>query len=316
MVSSVTPALIWVPLAASFVIGLAAVVRMATPLSGGGTDLTGMIRLPQPVTATIVTLFSLAAAVFLVDLLRRAARRRDEEDEEETAGAEGPRMPPWLRALTQLVTLVYFIVVAYLLWRGAVPLVGGMLAGRGGLAMDGGRASPAPAAPPFVTWTFAGLAIAAGLGALAVALWVALGDRLALLWKRADDDQLPEPLAAAVEESLDDLRADADPRRAIIRCYARFERVAAASGVARRPWLTPMEFMREALGRLSLPRAAVPALTGLFELARFSDHRLGPPERDRALAALEEIRAAIDATGSVDGRARDPMAEGRHAAAG
>jgi hypothetical protein len=39
---------------------------------------------------------------------------------------------------------------------------------------------------------------------------------------------------------------------------------------------------------------AVPALTGLFELARFSHHPLGTPERDRALAALDEIRTAIE----------------------
>jgi hypothetical protein len=46
---------------------------------------------------------------------------------------------------------------------------------------------------------------------------------------------------------------------------------------------------------LPMPRAAVPALTGLFELARFSHHTLGPRERDRALDALHEIRTAMDA---------------------
>jgi hypothetical protein len=56
-----------------------------------------------------------------------------------------------------------------------------------------------------------------------------------------------------------------------------------------------MEFMREALARLPVPRAAVPTLTGLFELVRFSHHALGPRERDRALEALHEIRTAIEA---------------------
>jgi hypothetical protein len=55
-----------------------------------------------------------------------------------------------------------------------------------------------------------------------------------------------------------------------------------------------MEFMREALGRLPVPRAAVPVLTGLFERARFSHHALGMPERDRALAALDEIRMSME----------------------
>jgi hypothetical protein len=81
-------------------------------------------------------------------------------------------------------------------------------------------------------------------------------------------------------------------------CYARFERVAADSGVARQPWHTPMEFMREALRRLPAPRGAVPTLTGLFELARFSRRALGPTERERALEALDEITAATGERGA------------------
>jgi hypothetical protein len=38
----------------------------------------------------------------------------------------------------------------------------------------------------------------------------------------------------------------------------------------------------------------VPTLTGLFELARFSHHALGPQERDRAVDALHEIRRAME----------------------
>jgi hypothetical protein len=290
----VTPALVWVPLAASFVIGLAAVIRMATPESVSGDTMTGAIRLPQALTATIATLFALAALVVLVDLVRRAVSRRREEDDEAALGPEPPRIPAWLRTLTQILTLAYFVAVAYLLWRGAIPLVD-MLAQRGaGAALGDPAAPPGPGAPPIVTWTFGALALAVALGALALALWLAFGERVGAWWQGTPPEEPPEPLAAAVEESLDDLRAESDPRRAIIRCYARFERVASDVGVARHPWLTPMEFMREALGRLPVPRAAVPVLTGLFERARFSHHPLGAPERDRALAALDEIRMAIE----------------------
>ena len=40
--------------------------------------------------------------------------------------------------------------------------------------------------------------------------------------------------------------------------------------------------------------AAVQALTGLFELARFSERALGVGERDRALDALDDIKTAIE----------------------
>lgn len=294
IVSPVAPALTLTILAASLLIGLAAVIRMADPAAGGFEDLTGVIRLPHPVTGTIVTLFTLAAVVFVVDLVRRARTRRREEGEEAALGPEPARIPPWLRAVTQVLSLAYFVLLGYVLWRRGVPFMSMMLGPTGG-ALDA-AAQEAPAiAPPLVAWTFGILALVTGLGVLAFALWVAFGDRLADWFEGGGDDEAPRPpLTAAVEESLEDLRAEPDPRRAIIRCYARFERAAADSGLARDPWLTPMEFMREALERLPVPRSAVPTLTRLFELARFSHRALGRAERDRALEALDEIRAAIE----------------------
>ena len=288
--------LTWVLLAASLVIGLAALVRMTAPATGGPDGITGSIRLPWLMTVTIVTLFALAAMVFLLDLLRRMRARRHEEDV--ALGAEPPRpQPSWLRALAQILSLVNFAVLAYLLWKNT-PLGGLMSLGQGagsGIALP--QEAPVPA-PFFITWTFAVLALVAGCGALALTLCVAFSDRLAKWWEQHADDAAPPPLTEAVEESLEDLRAEPDARRAIMRCYARFERAAAASGLERRPWHTPMEFMREALSRLPAPRGAVRALTGLFELARFSDRALGLAERDRALTALDDIKTAIDEAAS------------------
>ena len=46
-------------------------------------------------------------------------------------------------------------------------------------------------------------------------------------------DAFSEAVSAAVDESLDDLRAEPDPRRAVIAAYARLERVLAAHGLPR-----------------------------------------------------------------------------------
>ncbi len=89
---------------------------------------------------------------------------------------------------------------------------------------------------------------------------------------------------------------------AIIRCYRRFERVAAHARVIRAPWQTPHEFMRETLRRLTVPPIAVDRLTRLFELARFSTHPLGAPERDSARACLEDIRSELERAGGVTWR--------------
>jgi len=289
MVAPVTPLLAWAGLATGFVIALAAALRMAGPVSLADHP-SGVIRLPGPVTATILTLFGLALAVFLGDLVRRALSKDPREGG--FAPAEEPTsVPTWLRRLTLFLSLLNIAVLAYV-WRRAV-LEGGLLTGpvglAGGLPLPGMEALTAPA---IFNWVFGALALAAGLGALALALWAALGDR-SLRDDGGATATAAEPLQTAVEESLDDLRAEGDPRRAIVRCYARFERAAASSGLERRPWLTPAEFMREVLARLPLPRAAVPTLTGLFERARFSDHALGASERDRAVEALREIRGAL-----------------------
>jgi len=285
----------WALLAASLVAGLAGLVRIADPTVAAGDDITGVIRLPPPVTWTIAALFAGAALLIVVDVVRRLRSRRPGEDEEMMGAREAPPRQPWLHAFTQLMSLLSFVVLAYLLWTNTA--FQGLLAiGQGMGAISAAPQDPAPDAPFLITWTFAAVALLAGAAALAFAVWLTSGTRLAQWWEDDDPDEpTPPPLVRAVDESLEDLRAEPDARRAIIRCYARFERAAAASGLERRPWHTPMEFMREALSRLPAPGDAVRALTGLFELARFSDQALGASDRERALHALDDIKGAIDA---------------------
>lgn len=120
---------------------------------------------------------------------------------------------------------------------------------------------------------------------------------LALLPRRGRERPSPfasSDLQAAVDDSLDDLRHLADARLAIIRCYDRFERVLAGADVRRSPWETVVEFMREALRHPGLPGEAVRELTGLFEIARFSRHELGPSHRERAWQALMAVKIALE----------------------
>ena len=292
MVSSVLPALTWTLLAASLVVGVAALVRMTDPAAPTAHDIAGTVRLAEGLTQTVVALFTLAMVVFLIDLVRRLRSRRRKA--ESLLAPEPPRIPTWLRVVTQVASLLYFVLLAYVLWRRGLPFVAMLLGRGGGSSLGPLLGEEIPDAPPLVTWTFGILALLAAVGALVLALWIALGERIAEWWAGAGDEPVPVPLAEAVAESLEDLDTEPDPRRAIIRCYARFERVAKDSGLARKPWLTPMEFVREALERLPVPRGAVQTLTGLFELARFSDRALGAPERNSALAALTEIRSTIE----------------------
>ncbi len=109
----------------------------------------------------------------------------------------------------------------------------------------------------------------------------------------------PETLAAALDESLDDLRNDPDLRRAIIAAYARMEIALAAAGIARHPAEAPLEYVERALLTLDASASAVRRLTDLFEWARFSHHEPEPSMRDEAIDALvavrDELRASVPA---------------------
>jgi uncharacterized membrane protein YhaH (DUF805 family) len=102
--------------------------------------------------------------------------------------------------------------------------------------------------------------------------------------------RLAAAVAQAVDESLDDLRAEPDPRRAVIAAYARLERVLAAHGFPRKPSEAPLEYLARMLTDLSVSHRAARALTELFERAKFSQHAVGPEMKEQAIEALETVR--------------------------
>jgi Domain of unknown function (DUF4129) len=241
--------------------------------------------------------FVLAAIVVLAIALSRD-RVRPPDGELYERYRKLLELPWWLQTLFQLLPVLPLIAVVAILWFGWPLFEETFIAwGRRLLQPPPASETPTPETPivslPWLGWLLGLLALVAGLATLAVALVLLFAERLADWWERRTRRLVTEPLRAAVEESLDDLADDADPRTAIIKCYQRFERVASRARVPRAPWQTPEEFMRATLARLALPPDAVERLTRLFELARFSHHPLDAQERDLAREALETIRAFI-----------------------
>jgi hypothetical protein len=104
------------------------------------------------------------------------------------------------------------------------------------------------------------------------------------------DEELGERLVLALDEVLDDLRAEADPRRAIVAAYARMERVLAASGVPRQSAETADEYLGRVLRELAPGSNAVAHLTDLFTQAKFSHHDVDATMKEDAIQALEQVR--------------------------
>jgi len=99
-----------------------------------------------------------------------------------------------------------------------------------------------------------------------------------------------EHVAEILGDDFDDLRAEPDPRRAVIAAYARLEDALASSGLPRRPAETPEEYVVRILAALEVTRRPVRELTDLYERAKFSQHPVDEPMREQAIAALVRIR--------------------------
>jgi Domain of unknown function (DUF4129) len=117
--------------------------------------------------------------------------------------------------------------------------------------------------------------------------------------RRGGDEWAREAaLAAALDEiladSLDDLRNEPDPRRAVIRAYARMERTFAAYGVPRDESEAPLEYMARALDRLNVSAYSLRRLTQLFSRAKFSPHEVDVGMKDEAIEALVGLRAELE----------------------
>jgi hypothetical protein len=146
------------------------------------------------------------------------------------------------------------------------------------------------------------------LGVLAVAIvgWV-----IAHRARRRSLPPMPEALYPALtdvlEETLDDLRAETDPRKAVIGAYARMERTLGAYGLPRLPAEAPEEYLHRIFADLEVSRRSVSRLTSLFAWAKFSGHDVAPEMKQEAIAALEAVGNEL--------RAAEILAEARRLAA-
>lgn len=105
---------------------------------------------------------------------------------------------------------------------------------------------------------------------------------------------MAEVLAEVLGETLDDLRKEPDPRKAVIWAYARMERTLAARGLPRHAFEAPLEYLARVLDVVQASAHSVSRLTKLFERARFSPHEIDARMKDEAIDALAGLRAELE----------------------
>ena len=143
-----------------------------------------------------------------------------------------------------------------------------------------------PDQPGLVPLVVAGLALAAMVG-------IAVAQLVAERRRRRPPPTPAERLVELLDDTLEDLEREPDPRRAVIAAWARMERGLAAAGLPRHPAEAPFEYATRVLEAALARPSSVHRLTGLFERAKFSRHPVGQADREEAIAALRTVRREL-----------------------
>lgn len=256
--------------------------------SGGGSADTG--RVVFEYTASVMFVLFPLGALFVLWVLSMGRRQKLIQ---ETGGLR--------RNVATALSICVLIVPAALLFRHFVKYDGGgpvqPPAGAGTQTVGGARGADQHKEPQF-QWLPALIVGSllfgvAGAGAIAVILKRQRG----AAWDR--EAELMHALDEVLEDTLDDLRAERNPRKAVIGAYARMEKLFAAHQVPREEAETPQQYVERVLARLQVSSFAVRRLTELYERARFSPHTVDAGMKGDAIAALEGLRAELNADTAV-----------------
>ena len=161
--------------------------------------------------------------------------------------------------------------------------------------------------------------------ALAALVAIAVAQLLAERRRRHPPRTPAERLVELLDDTLDDLEGEPDPRRAVIAAWARMERGLAGAGLPRHPAEAPFEYAARVLEAAMAPihrgtplgfpgplrPASVHRLTELFERAKFSHHPVGQADREEAIAALRAVRRELAEAATAADQAQAGIGGGR-----
>jgi hypothetical protein len=277
---------------------------LSATLGLGDTSIRGFLLVPALPTPLYITMALVIGASVGLTLLASLVQRRKRRESRPPHEPE-PVRAPWQVLINMIAWGILLLVgVVWLMRHGAefqqwweqwsreIGMAPGLLAA-GTRSLLRQVDSPTAGYALFVTVivVYGGLAL--------LGLWVLCSSREGIGPRRRREEPQTRRVRRAVTASLHELQQHADPRQAIIACYAHLEHLLEDHGVPAYGHLTPQEYMGTALQGLDLPVDAFAGLVELFEEARYSLHALDHTARQTAMAHLTALKTHLEREAAV-----------------
>lgn len=239
---------------------------------GGGLDLDRLLRVGMILYVWFVILFVLGILIYLILSPRR-----------------------WKELLRMLIRVVVFSLLVYVLIRQGV--IGRLLNLQFSSAAAEDPNVPVAVPPDFMTnppgWLVWVVALVVSLALLAL-IWSVLW--FGWLRHRRPPGPSLEEVAEEAQAAIEELRAGADLRDTVMRCYYEMSRLLSERRGLQRPRaMTAREFERR-LAAAGLPQEPVQRLTRLFERVRYGTEL---PQEQEEQEALDSLTAIVEAVGAL-----------------
>lgn len=111
---------------------------------------------------------------------------------------------------------------------------------------------------------------------------------------RENEEKLEDQISSTVDSAVKELREGKDIYSTVLRCYQRMCWILEEKGAKNLEFMTPREFEKQAIRTLDVSPSKVSEIREVFELAKYSNYRLGEKDRKKAVKALKELRKELE----------------------
>jgi len=108
--------------------------------------------------------------------------------------------------------------------------------------------------------------------------------------KEEEEKSMESDISSTVDKAISELHEGKDIKETIMRCYQRMSTILEEEGIKNEDYMTPREFEKVANENLDVATSKISSIREIFELAKYSSHRLEEREKERVLEDLEALR--------------------------